>query len=98
MFLLPFLVAVVFFLVINLFLALFVSVLVQLLLKIQRFPVESPETSFLIFVCCASVWIGIRVILMNFYPFDNMAQVFLWPTTAFLPNDIIVFLNESTGL
>ncbi|MBW7955282.1 hypothetical protein H3C66_00960 [Patescibacteria group bacterium] len=91
-------IAILFFLVINLFLALFLSSVVSIVLKLNRVQVETVEMNFLIFLCCASVWMGIRVILLNFYTFQNFTTVFLWPMNNLMPKDIIVFLSTSTNL
>lgn len=93
-----FIVSILFFLVINLFLALFLASLVSIILKMNRVQVETIEMNFLIFLCCASVWIGIRVILLNFYTFEDFTTAFIWPMQDFMPKDIIVFLNSTTTL
>jgi hypothetical protein len=90
-----FLVAIVFFIVINLFLALFLASIVVFLLKLQRVQVETAEMNFLVFLCCASVWIGIRVILLNFYTYQYFTNTFLWPMTGIMPKEVILFLNTS---
>lgn len=95
---LPFLVAVSFFLLINLFLALFLASLVVLILKIKGVQVETVEMNFLVFLCCASVWIGIRVILLNYYTFHDFTTIFTWPMSDLLPRDITAFLQASTRL
>jgi hypothetical protein len=95
---LSFAVAVLFFLIINLFLALFLASFVVMVMKVMRYPVESAETSFLIFISCAAVWLGIRVIALNFYTIDSLATTFIWPVNFLMPKDIIAFLAESTGI
>jgi hypothetical protein len=95
---LPFLITILFFIVINLFLALFLSSLVVLGFKLARYPIETAEMSFLIFLTCAALWIGMRVIWLNFYRYENFADLFIWPISSIMPKDIIVFLNTSTGM
>jgi len=93
---LAFLVAVLFFLIINLFLALFLSSIVLFMLKLKKIQIENAEMSFLIFICCSCIWIGIRVIMLNFYSFENFTNVFLWPMNTLMPKDIITFLSSTT--
>jgi hypothetical protein len=95
---LPFLITILFFIVINVFLALFLSSLVVLGLKVARYPVETGEMSFMIFLTCAAVWIGLRVIWLNFYTYENFADLFIWPVSSVMPRDITVFLNTSTSM
>ena|SRR6185369_9416842 len=90
-----FVVAILFFIVINLFLALFVSSLVVFILKLRKIRVETAEMNFLVFLCCASLWIGIRVILLNFYTYQYFTNTFLWPMTGLMPKEVIMFLNSS---
>ncbi|MBW7944758.1 hypothetical protein H3C70_05175 [Patescibacteria group bacterium] len=90
--------SILFFLVINLFLALFLASIVVLILKKNGVQVETIEMNFLVFLCCASVWIGIRVILLNFYTFQDFTTVFLWPMNKVMPKDIITFLRTSASL
>lgn len=94
----PFLVTIAFFIVINLFLALFLSSLVVLGFKLARYPVETFEMSFLIFIFCSAIWIGLRVILLNFYTFDHFSDAFIWPISSIMPKDTILFLESSTGM
>lgn len=94
----PFLVTIAFFIVINLFLALFLSSLVVAGFKLAKYPVETFEMSFLIFICCSAIWIGLRVILLNFYSFDHFSDAFIWPMSSFMPKDIVLFLESSTGM
>jgi hypothetical protein len=94
----PFLVAVVFFLVINLFLALVLSSLAVIGLKLTKIQIERRETSWLIFICCLSIWIAVRVILLNLYSFQRFIDVFLWPMSRLLPEGVLNFLSSSTGL
>lgn len=95
---LPFVLAVAFFLIINLFLALFLASMVSLALKFSGVQVETIEMNFLIFIFCASIWMGIRVILLNFSTFENFTSAFIWPMQSVMPKDLVVFLNNSTAL
>ncbi len=93
-----FIVAIIFFIVINLFLALFLASIVVLLLKLKKIQIETAEMNFLVFLCCASVWIGVRVILLNFYTYQYFTNTFLWPMTSLMPKEVIIFLNSSIEL
>ena len=94
----PILITVLFFIIINVFLVLFLSSIVLLLCKVARYPIETAEMTFIIFLTCMSLWIGIRVMYLNFYNYENFAALFTWPISSILPKDILVFLNTSTGM
>lgn len=95
---LSFCMAIAFFLVINLFLALFLASIVSLLLKANGVTVETLEMNFVIFLVCACVWIGIRLIFLNYYTFENFATIFVWPMNEVMPRDIMIFLKTSTQI
>jgi|GEM_PF-1078394 len=98
MLILSFCVTILFFLVINLFLALFLASIVTLLLKVKGVQVETLEMNFLIFLCCASIWIAIRVIFLNSYSFENFTTIFMWPLHKLMPTDITKFLSTSVNI
>lgn len=87
-----------FFIVINLFLSLFLASIVITLLKFKGVSVETLEMNLLIFACCATLWIGLRVIFLNSYTFENFTTIFIWPLNAIMPKDIIKFLNETVSV
>jgi len=95
---LPFIVIVLFFVIINLFLALFLASIVTILLKLNGVAVETLEMNLLIFACCATLWIGIRIIFLNSYSFENFTTIFIWPMNSILPKDIIQFLNATVNV
>ena len=93
-----FIVAIIFFIVINLFLALFLASSVVVILKLKKIQVETAEMNFMVFLCCASLWIGVRVILLNFYTYQYFTNTFLWPMTGLMPKEVITFLDSSFQL
>jgi hypothetical protein len=96
---LPFLVAVIFFLIINFYLALVAANIIVVVMKyVVRYPVESNETMYLILLCCVALLLGVRVILLNFYDFQDMSAAFLWPFRSFMPKDLVWFLNTSMNI